>query len=128
MGMIFITHDLGVIADVADRVTVMYAGKKAEEATVDALFNDPRHPYTRGLIGATPKPGDERRRRLVEIPGAVPSLSDRPKGCAFANRCPQVFARCRVEEPALTGLGSGHEAACFLSAETEGCDVSSISA
>jgi oligopeptide/dipeptide ABC transporter ATP-binding protein len=128
MGMIFITHDLGVIADVADRVTVMYAGKKAEEASVDALFDDPRHPYTRGLIGATPKPGDERRHRLVEIPGAVPGLSDRPKGCAFANRCPQVFARCHVEEPALIGLGSGCEVACFLSAETEGRDVSSISA
>ncbi|HVX77437.1 MAG TPA: ABC transporter ATP-binding protein [Bradyrhizobium sp.] len=128
MGMIFITHDLGVIADVADRVTVMYAGKKAEEAPVDALFDDPCHPYTRGLIGATPKPGDERRHRLVEIPGAVPGLSDRPKGCAFANRCPQVFARCHIEEPALIGQGSGREAACFLAAETESCDVASVSA
>ncbi|MCG6205239.1 ABC transporter ATP-binding protein [Rhodopseudomonas sp. HC1] len=128
MGMIFITHDLGVIADVADRVTVMYAGKKAEEAPVGLLFDDPRHPYTRGLIGATPKPGDERRRRLVEIPGTVPGLSDRPKGCAFANRCPLVFERCRVEHPALINQGAGHEAACFLATETEDYNVASVGA
>lgn len=128
MGMIFITHDLGVIADVADRVTVMYAGKKVEEASVDVLFDDPRHPYTRGLIGATPKPGEERRHRLVEIPGTVPGISVRPKGCAFANRCPQVFERCRLEEPDLVSLGSTHQAACFLAAETESCDAASVGA
>ncbi|RJF76509.1 ABC transporter ATP-binding protein [Rhodopseudomonas palustris] len=128
MGMIFITHDLGVIADVADRVTVMYAGKTAEEAPVDVLFDDPRHPYTRGLIGATPKPGDERRHRLVEIPGTVPGLSDRPKGCAFANRCPLVFDRCRVEQPALISQGAGHAAACFLADEMEDRHVASVGA
>ncbi|WP_047309410.1 ABC transporter ATP-binding protein [Rhodopseudomonas palustris] len=128
MGMIFITHDLGVIADVADRVTVMYAGKKAEEAPVDALFDDPRHPYTRGLIGATPKPGDERRHRLVEIPGAVPGLAERPTGCAFANRCPSVFDRCRVEQPALIHQGARHLAACFLAAEMEKRHVASVGA
>ncbi|MGP9811457.1 ABC transporter ATP-binding protein [Rhodopseudomonas sp. NSM] len=128
MGMIFITHDLGVIADVADRVTVMYAGKKAEEAQVDVLFDDPRHPYTRGLIGATPKPGDERRSRLVEIPGTVPGLSDRATGCGFANRCPLVFDRCHVEDPALISQGAGHQVACFLAAEMEDRHVASVGA
>jgi oligopeptide/dipeptide ABC transporter ATP-binding protein len=119
MGMIFITHDLGVIADIADRVTVMYAGRKIEEADVDSLFVRPHHPYTRGLIGATPKPGDERRRRLVEIPGAVPGLANLPKGCAFANRCPEAFDRCHKEAPALRQPEPGREAACFLAQTME---------
>ena len=123
MGMIFITHDLGVIADVADRVTVMYAGKKAEEAGIEELFANSRHPYTRGLIGATPKPGDERRHRLVEIPGVVPSLAALPTGCAFANRCPLAIERCRESQPALRAFGNGHQAACIRTDEMETADV-----
>ena len=128
MGMIFITHDLGVIADVADRVTVMYAGKKVEEAPVDDLFSDSRHPYTRGLIGATPKPGDERRHRLVEIPGVVPSLAELPTGCAFANRCPAAFDRCRAEYPPMKEIGAGRRAACFLAEELEESHVAPVRA
>ncbi|MBW8638692.1 ABC transporter ATP-binding protein [Hoeflea sp. WL0058] len=128
MGMIFITHDLGVIAGVADRVTVMYAGKKVEEAGIDALFSDARHPYTRGLIGATPKPDDERRHRLVEIPGVVPSLADLPEGCAFANRCPLVFDRCKTEYPPLETFENGRKAACFLAEEMEESYVAPVRA
>ena len=128
MGMIFITHDLGVIADVADRVTVMYAGKKVEEAGIDELFDSARHPYTRGLIGATPKPGDEKRHRLVEIPGVVPSLAALPQGCAFANRCPLAFDRCRAEAPPLKQMEDGRQAACFLAEEMEESYVAPVRA
>lgn len=128
MGMIFITHDLGVIADVADRVTVMYAGRKVEEAPIDDLFFDARHPYTRGLIDATPKPSDERRHRLVEIPGVVPSLAELPQGCAFANRCPLAFARCHTEYPPLKVKDNGHQAACFLAEEKEERNVAPVRA
>src|SRR5207244_5407125 len=82
--MIFITHDLGVVAETADRVVVMYAGRKVEEAAVDDLFERPLHPYTVGLIGATPTPGAERAARLADIPGMVPPLNELPVGCAFA--------------------------------------------
>ncbi len=128
MGMIFITHDLGVIAGVADRVTVMYAGRKVEEAGIDALFSDARHPYTRGLIGATPKPDDERRHRLVEIPGVVPSLADLPEGCAFANRCPLAFDRCLSEYPPLEIIENGRQAACFLAEKMEESYVAPVRA
>jgi peptide/nickel transport system ATP-binding protein len=87
MAMIFITHDLGVVAETADRVVVMYAGRKVEEAPVDALFENPLHPYTAGLIGATPIPGAARVERLADIPGMVPPLNALPQGCAFAPRC-----------------------------------------
>jgi oligopeptide/dipeptide ABC transporter ATP-binding protein len=112
MAMLFITHDLGVVAEIADRVAVMYAGMKVEEAGVDALFAAPAHPYTRGLLGATPIPG-EGRRRLADIPGRVPALNERDAGCPFAARCPDVIDRCRVERPALTPFGDGRVVACF---------------
>ena len=113
MAMIFITHDLGVVAETADRVVVMYAGRKVEEAAVDDLFETPLHPYTAGLIGATPVPGGERAARLADIPGMVPPLNELPKGCAFAARCPRVMARCRQERPALTQPAPGRLVACF---------------
>ena len=113
MAMIFITHDLGVVAETADRVVVMYAGRKVEEAGVDDLFETPLHPYTAGLIGATPVPGAERAKRLADIPGMVPSLNALPAGCAFAPRCPRVMERCKLEKPALTQAGTGRLVACF---------------
>ncbi len=113
MAMIFITHDLGVVAETADRVVVMYAGRKVEEASVDDLFEQPLHPYTAGLIGATPIPGAERAARLADIPGMVPPLNALPKGCAFAPRCPRAMERCRQELPELKELRPGRWAACF---------------
>jgi len=113
MAMVFITHDLGVVAETADRVVVMYAGRKVEEAAVDDLFETPLHPYTAGLIGATPVPGAARAERLADIPGMVPPLNGLPRGCAFAPRCPRVMARCRDERPELTRPSPGRLVACF---------------
>jgi peptide/nickel transport system ATP-binding protein len=113
MAMVFITHDLGVVAETADRVVVMYAGRKVEEAPVDDLFETPLHPYTAGLIGATPIPGAARVERLADIPGMVPPLTDLPAGCAFAPRCKRVMERCRREAPLLTEPTPGRLVACF---------------
>ena len=113
MAMIFITHDLGVVAETADRVVVMYAGRKVEEAGVDDLFEAPLHPYTAGLIGATPTPGAARAARLADIPGMVPPLNALPAGCAFAPRCPRVMERCRGERPELTQPVPGRLVVCF---------------
>jgi peptide/nickel transport system ATP-binding protein len=120
MALILITHDLGVVAQTAQRVIVMYAGKKVEEADVEALFANPRHPYTRGLmasIPAVPSLGGNADVRLVEIPGMVPSLTRLPKGCAFAPRCEFAIARCREEYPPLENFGVDHWAACWRAAE-----------
>jgi len=120
-GLILITHDLGVVAQTAQRVIVMYAGKKVEEATVEALFEDPRHPYTRGLMASMPAVatfGSDSDVRLVEIPGMVPSLTNLPPGCAFAPRCGLAIERCRAEYPPLQDWGDNHLAACWRAAET----------
>jgi peptide/nickel transport system ATP-binding protein len=119
MGLIIITHDLGVVAETADRVVVMYAGRKVEEAPVDALFERPLHRYTRGLLGATPSAKRRRGARLAEIAGSVPALSELPVGCAFANRCADAFERCRAERPALMPLLPGRTAACFAAEDEE---------
>jgi peptide/nickel transport system ATP-binding protein len=115
--IILITHNLGVVADIADRVLVMYAGRKAEEAPVRELFADPQHPYTIGLLGAVPRPGeaggDGGRRRLQEIPGRVPSLAELPSHCAFADRCPRADELTRSEVPPLRAVGRDHVVACF---------------
>ncbi|NLY28721.1 MAG: ABC transporter ATP-binding protein [Alcaligenaceae bacterium] len=112
MGVIMITHDLGVVAECCDRVVVMYAGKKVEEAPVAALFEKPLHPYTRALMAAMPSvnTGVE---RLEEIPGLVPALHALGPGCSFAPRCGFVTARCHTEVPSLTACGDGHSVACF---------------
>jgi peptide/nickel transport system ATP-binding protein len=113
--IILITHDLGVVAEVASRVIVMYAGRKIEEAPVGALFRSPRHPYTQGLLGAVPRLGSSlegKRTRLVEIPGLVPSLKTRIDGCVFAGRCPYVTQLCREVAPALAPKAPAHLAAC----------------
>jgi peptide/nickel transport system ATP-binding protein len=123
MGLILITHDLGVVAQTAQRVIVMYAGKKVEEADVETLFANPRHPYTRGLmasIPAVPSAGLDSEARLVEIPGMVPSLTRLPTGCAFAPRCKLAIARCHQEYPPLQSWGDNHLAACWRAAESEG--------
>jgi peptide/nickel transport system ATP-binding protein len=120
-GLILITHDLGVVAQTAQRVIVMYAGKKVEEASVERLFEDPRHPYTRGLMASMPAVialGSKNETRLVEIPGMVPSLTNLPAGCAFAPRCGLAVDRCRAEYPPLRDFGDNHFAACWRAAET----------
>jgi peptide/nickel transport system ATP-binding protein len=121
MGLILITHDLGVVAQTAQRVIVMYAGKKVEEADVEALFTDPRHPYTRGLMASipvVPNSGRKAQARLAEIPGTVPALTRLPAGCAFAPRCALAVERCRNDTPPLQDWGNGHWAACWRAAET----------
>jgi oligopeptide/dipeptide ABC transporter ATP-binding protein len=121
MGLILITHDLGVVAQTAQRVIVMYAGKKVEEADVDTLFEGPRHPYTRGLMASIPgvptQQGDTNE-RLNEIPGTVPSLTNLPVGCAFAPRCKLAIDKCRAEYPPLRDFGAAHLAACWRAEET----------
>ena len=113
--IVLITHDLGVVAEVAERVMVMYAGRKVEEAPVGKLFRSPRHPYTQGLLGAVPKLGSSLTgvaTRLAEIPGVVPSLKDRIPGCVFASRCRFATDLCRELAPALEAKAPGHVAAC----------------
>ncbi|MFC7735998.1 ABC transporter ATP-binding protein [Roseomonas sp. GCM10028921] len=113
--IVLITHDLGVVAEVAERVIVMYAGRKVEEAPVRELFSDPKHPYTQGLLGAVPKLGSSltgEETRLAEIPGLVPSLKTRIDGCVFAGRCPKVTDLCRAVAPALEPKAPRHTAAC----------------
>jgi peptide/nickel transport system ATP-binding protein len=126
MGLIIITHDLGVVAETADRVVVMYAGRKVEEARVDALFQRPLHPYTRGLLGATPSAVRRRGGRLADIAGSVPALADLPVGCAFQNRCPDVFDRCRAERPVLAPLLPQQSAACFAAEEELSRNVAAV--
>ncbi len=120
MALILITHDLGVVAQTAQRVIVMYAGKKVEEATVEALFENPRHPYPRGLMASMPAVisfGSNTDTRLTEIPGMVPSLTNLPVGCAFAPRCAMAIDRCRAEYPPLQDFGDKHFSACWRAAE-----------
>jgi peptide/nickel transport system ATP-binding protein len=112
--IVLITHNLGVVADIADRVLVMYAGRKVEEAPVDELFSRPQHPYTVGLLGAIPRPGGaDEQGRLREIPGRVPSLEGPWQACAFADRCPRADERTRSEVPLLREVERKHLVACF---------------
>ncbi|MGF3022044.1 ABC transporter ATP-binding protein [Methylobacterium aquaticum] len=110
--VMLITHDMGVIAEAADRVAVMYAGRVAEIGPVAAVVGDPLHPYAKGLMGAIPSLSQEAN-RLAQIPGAMPRLSAIPPGCAFNPRCPKVFARCTVDRPEPLTVGS-HRVACHL--------------
>ncbi len=112
MAILIITHDLGVIAEIADEVIVMYAGKIVESAPVKQLFADPQHPYTIGLLGSIPRLG-EYRERLATIEGTVPSPANQPKGCRFSPRCPFSDARCRDEPPPLRDISGGHAVACW---------------
>jgi peptide/nickel transport system ATP-binding protein len=115
--IVLITHDLGVVAEVAERVIVMYAGKKVEEASAVDLFRNPRHPYTQGLLGSMPKlgsslSGDEGK--LAEIPGLVPSLKQKIPGCVFASRCPKAVDICLQVAPALEAKAPAHVVACHF--------------
>jgi oligopeptide/dipeptide ABC transporter ATP-binding protein len=117
--IVLITHDLGLIAEMASRVVVMYAGLVVEEAGVRDLFADPRHPYTQGLLGSIPALGrkfKEGRTRLREISGVVPSLTEMPAGCRFNPRCGEAFDRCRTEPPPMIDLGGRRKARCWLQA------------
>jgi oligopeptide/dipeptide ABC transporter ATP-binding protein len=115
--IILITHDMGVVAENADRVVVMYAGRKVEEATADELFDTPGHPYTKGLLGSIPHLDNAaratRRTRLNEIKGMVPSLLNLPPGCSFAARCSLATDKCRTTAPALEQHRPGHWIACW---------------
>jgi oligopeptide/dipeptide ABC transporter ATP-binding protein len=112
LSLLLITHDLGIVAETADRVAVMYAGRIVEEAPVDAIFRDPKHPYTRGLLASMPSgvPGA----RLRAIDGTVPMLGHFPPGCAFNPRCPDRFEPCTSSPPPDYAVGSDHEAKCYL--------------
>jgi peptide/nickel transport system ATP-binding protein len=112
MAILIITHDLGVIAEVADQVLVMYAGRIVESADVNDLFVDPQHPYTIGLLGSIPRI-DVDRERLATIEGTVPSPNNQPKGCRFAPRCPFADLRCRQQPPPLRDIAPGHQVACW---------------
>jgi oligopeptide/dipeptide ABC transporter ATP-binding protein len=112
MALLLITHDLGVVSELCDRVIVMYAGRIVEEAPARALFSHACHPYTAGLLDSRPKLG-ETAARLPTIPGSVPPPSKRGIGCSFADRCARVQSRCRAETPVLAAMAAGHRAACF---------------
>jgi peptide/nickel transport system ATP-binding protein len=115
MAVMLITHDLGVVAEFADEVVVMYAGRVVERASVRELFAKPLHPYTRGLLRSVPSYGDNARAaRLPTIPGVVPDLRRLPSGCRFRDRCDRAFDRCAAEEPALRERGAGRLARCHL--------------
>jgi oligopeptide/dipeptide ABC transporter ATP-binding protein len=118
--ILLITHDLGVIAEICDRVAVMYAGSIVEQAGVEEIFEDPKHPYTKGLWGAIPRI-DEEREILAVIPGTVPDLSHPPTGCKFNPRCSHRFDPCDRMPPPLSQISPGHFVACFLYGEENGC-------
>jgi oligopeptide/dipeptide ABC transporter ATP-binding protein len=113
MALLIITHDLGVVAEIADRVAVMYAGRIVEQADVYSLYEDPKHPYTRLLMRALPRLG-KGQGRLETIAGSVPSLVDVPAGCPFHPRCPVARPVCAVEEPVVRRLGDRRTVACHL--------------
>ncbi|MCX6104592.1 MAG: ABC transporter ATP-binding protein [Proteobacteria bacterium] len=114
MAILLITHDLGVVAEVCDYVIVMYAGRIAEQGSVEAIFRAPTHPYSVGLLNSIPRLG-HKTEYLPTIEGTVPSLANLPKGCRFQDRCKHVHAKCREQEPPLRSVAPGHEAACWLS-------------
>ena len=113
LAIIFITHDLGVIAEICDDVVVMYAGKVSETAPVMKLFKYPKHPYTRGLLSSIPRLEGRRKSKLNVIKGSVPSFHQLPKGCRFQNRCPSIMDACSTDPPLKT-VGNGHYASCHL--------------
>ena len=117
MSVIFITHDLGVIAALCDNVIVMYAGRIAESGSVESIFAAPMHPYTRGLLDSIPKFEYKRKSRLKSIEGMVPSIAEYPEGCRFQNRCPLVFSRCYEKHPDAVHKGDNHIVYCYKSGE-----------
>lgn len=114
MAVIFITHDLGVIAEICDEVVVMYAGKVAEHASVFDIFREPSHPYTQGLLASIPRLTSIPKQKLKTIEGTVPELANLPKGCRFENRCPHREVQCKTQVPLLEKRTSNHEVACHM--------------
>jgi oligopeptide/dipeptide ABC transporter ATP-binding protein len=119
LSIILITHNLGLVAEIADRIAVMYAGRLMEVATTEEIFAHPLHPYTQGLIACVPNILVDQK-ELVTMPGSPPDLVDRPAGCPFAPRCPQVIPICRQKTPALIQHAPSHSAACWLYRQKEG--------
>lgn len=115
--MLLITHDLAVVAETAHRVAVMYAGRIIETGEVAAIFANPRHPYTQGLLASIPRIEPQRAASLHEISGMVPNAAERPAGCTFAARCPRAVAQCWEHPPPLDPAGSGHLVACWRHAD-----------
>jgi len=115
--MILITHNLGVVAEICDRVAVMYAGKIVEIGTLSQIYDETKHPYTKGLFGSIPNPESEQH-RLTPIQGLMPDPMNLPKGCAFHPRCPNALKKCLVTEPEITDLGDGHKVCCHLFVDT----------
>jgi len=118
MAIIWITHDLGVIAGLAERVNVMYAGYIVEEAKVKDLYKDPQHPYTIGLLNSLPRLDMDEKKRLISIDGVPPVLFKKPTFCPFVSRCPYRIEKCLEENPALTTVGKNHRAACWVEPAT----------
>jgi len=112
VALIFVTHDLGIVAKMCDKVAVMYAGTIVEQGTVRDIYNHPRHPYTEGLLKSVPKIGS--KAALYTVPGQPPDLTNLPPGCAFAPRCPSALERCRTEDPADVTVSPGHTSRCWL--------------
>ena len=116
-GIILITHNLGVVAEICDYVAVMYAGKLMEKASVSDLFNKTSHPYTKGLLDSLPVPG--KKKKLTPIEGQPPDLHDLPSGCRFSHRCPKAFDKCYEEDPPMFEVGDRHYSACWLEGDTD---------
>src|ERR1700730_1181586 len=114
MAIVMITHDLGVVAGIADRINVMYAGYIVETGTADEIFHNPRHPYTLGLLKSIPRLDEPRKEKLVPIEGLPPDLVDTPPGCPFSHRCPDATKRCLPENPSLEPVVPGHRIACWV--------------
>jgi oligopeptide transport system ATP-binding protein len=112
MALILITHDLGVVAGVADHIAVMYAGRVVEMSPIRELYARPAHPYTKGLLESIPR-RDGKGEQLVSIPGMPPNLQSLPRGCAFSPRCPYVIERCTIEPPPLYQISPDRDSACF---------------
>jgi oligopeptide/dipeptide ABC transporter ATP-binding protein len=119
MSVIFITHDLGVIAELCDDVVVMYAGKVVESAPIRDVFRNPRHPYTRGLLTSIPTLDSPHKQPLKVIKGVVPSLDELPDGCRFENRCPHAQPVCRTAHPPMVEVGPHHLSACYFANDLE---------
>jgi oligopeptide/dipeptide ABC transporter ATP-binding protein len=121
MGVIMVTHDMGVVAEVADRVMVMYAGEKVEEGDVESIFENPQHPYTKGLLQSVPNV-DDPSFELEAIPGSLPNLNEKIDGCRFHPRCPFATDRCKQESPKEYELHSSHNVKCWLQEVDENAD------
>jgi oligopeptide/dipeptide ABC transporter ATP-binding protein len=122
MALLLITHDLGVVAERADEVAIMYAGKIVERASAAAIFSQPLHPYTVGLLNSLPGTGGKKKKRLEAIPGVVPSLLDLPSGCRFRDRCPKAASPCAETEPQLMELEPAHFVACYFPGDVKDRD------